>query len=38
MTAVYAKPRKENLSAADRHVLEKLAAQIKKAQRKVDEQ
>jgi hypothetical protein len=30
MAAVYAKSRKENLSAADRHVLDRLAAQIKK--------
>jgi hypothetical protein len=30
MAAVYAKARKQNLSAADQHVLEKLAAQIKK--------
>lgn len=30
MAAVYAKSRKENLSAADQHVLERLAAQIKK--------
>ena len=38
MAAVYAKSRKENLSAADQHVLERLAAQIRKAQRRVDEQ
>ena len=31
MAAIYAKSRKENLSAADRNVLGKLAAQIKRA-------
>ena len=31
MAAIYAKSRKETLSAADRHVLARLAAQIKKA-------
>jgi hypothetical protein len=31
MAAIYAKSRKETLSAADRNVLAKLAAQIKKA-------
>jgi hypothetical protein len=31
MAAIYAKSRMENLSAADRNVLAKLAAQIKKA-------
>jgi len=33
MAAVFAKSRKENLSASDQHVLEKLAAQIKKGAR-----
>jgi hypothetical protein len=33
MAAIYAKSRKETLSAADRHVLAGLAAQIKKAAR-----
>jgi len=31
MAAIYAKSRKETLSAADRNVLARLAAQIKKA-------
>ena len=31
MAAIYAKSRKETLSAADQHVLRRLAAQIKKA-------
>jgi len=31
MAAIYAKSRKENLSAANQNVLAKLAAQIKKA-------
>jgi hypothetical protein len=31
MASIYAKSRKENLSAADRNVLARLAAQIKKA-------
>jgi hypothetical protein len=31
MASIYAKSRKETLSAADRHVLARLAAQIKKA-------
>ena len=33
MAAIYAKSRKETLSAADQNVLAKLAAQIKKAAR-----
>jgi hypothetical protein len=33
MASIYAKSRKETLSAADRNVLTKLAAQIKKAAR-----